>query len=219
MRKALLISTFIILSAVASFGQIIAPPTSTTPAKPAQAVPKVIEIDSKEWGNIIKALDDEDWKWSTILIRSSMAKLTAENEKKQLAQLRYFYLYSLAGKASQNILSYPELEKAALELTDTEFLFPARKVLSDCTRSVNHICPVKGTDSALRMTSTNKSVSQIHFFEYVELPNPFNAKANNGRKAYISAYLKKAETNPKKPDTWIMRLYFNGGQIDMTSTE
>lgn len=217
MGKAALIFASIFLFAAVLFGQVIKPATSSTPAKPTQAVPKVTEIDSKQWSSIVKALDDEDWGWATSLIRSSMAKLTADNEKKQLAQLRYFYLYSLAGKASKNILAYPELEKAVAELAETEFLFPARKVLADCTRSVNHICPVKSNDSALRMTATNKSVSQIHSFEYVELPNAFNIKANNGRKAYVSAYLKRAEFNPRKSDTWIMRLYFNGGQIDLTT--
>lgn len=217
MRKAVLVSTLIILLSAASFGQVIQPPAGTAPQKPVQAALKVTEIDSKEWGNIIKALDDEDWKWASALIRTSMAKLTADNEKRQLAQLRYFYLYSLAGKASQNVLAYSELEKAVFELTDAEFLFPARKVLADCTRSVNHICPVKGTESALRMTATNKSVSQIHSFEYVELPNSFNTKANSGRKAYVSAYLKKAELNPKRPDSWIVRLYFYGGQIDVVT--
>lgn len=215
MRKAFFLLTFSILCFKPSFGQVIAPPGGAVPPKPVDSSPLKTELDPKEWGNIVKALDDEDWAWSSTLIRSSMTKLAADNEKKQLAQLRYFLLYSLAGKASKNPLAYTELEKALSELTDKEFLFPARQVRLDCARSVNQICPVKSTELAVRMTATNKSLTLIHAFEYVELPNAFNIRANNGRKAYISACLKKAELNPKKQDSWIMRLYFNGGEINL----
>lgn len=171
------------------------------------------EISAEEWGRIVASMDSEDWDKATVLTQGSLSKLKTDNEKKQLAQLRYFYLYALAGRVTAGKLTWEQLEASANGLVDAEFLFPARKILADCTNSLNAICSSKDKGYVLRVTATNKSATVIHSFEYTEFSEDFNIKANSGKAAFISGYLKKIELNPNKSNIWVMRLYFDGGII------
>ena len=107
----------------------------------------------------------EDWENSALLTSRLIERTKTENEKKQLAQLRYFYLYSLAGKviayseAKKSVeeeAARKELNKAAEILSDEEFVMPPRQFLADCNKVLNYICTVKDNNNALRVTATNK---------------------------------------------------------------
>lgn len=193
--------------------------SQSSPKAPKPVVKKPVpvavatEISAAEWNLIITSMDSEDWDKAARLIQGSFSKLKTDNEKKQLAQLRYFYLYALAGRVAAGKLAQEQLEVFANGLIDVEFLFPARKILADCTNSLNAICPSKDKNHVLRVTATNKSATVIHSFEYTEFSEDFNIKANSGKTAFISGYLKKIELNLNKSNIWIMRLYFDGGII------
>ncbi len=196
--------------------KILRRPVSKKPVTIAvTAAPLKSEIPVAEWSVLITALDNEDWSRASVLASLALNKLKIDNDKKQLARLRYFYLYASAGKVAQRKMAYTELEKIAAAFTGKEFLMPGRRILTDCKGKVNYICPVKNNEKALRVTATNKTGTAIHSFEYVQLRENFSAGENSGKSALVGGNLQKAEFNPKRSDIWIMRLTFDKGFISI----
>lgn len=210
MKKTILILTALFLASVVSFGQTRKAPVKPVPVKPAPT-PTVAQISDTEWNEMVKALTAENWVKASSLISVSLSKLKTDNETKQLARLRYFYLYSLAGKVAKGLATFEELEKSAKNLIGQDFLMPSREIAADCTKKLNYICAVKDNEKALRVTAINEPATSILSFEYVLLNEQFDVTANNGKKAFLSGRLKKTEFNPEKSDEWIMRLFFENG--------
>lgn len=212
MRLAFFTVIFILLATIGSFSQ-----TRKTPAKiPAKTLPPTtnqasVEIPEKDWNQILKTLEDENWMLATSLISQSLTKVKIENDKKQLARLHYFYLYALSGKVSQGKMTFDELEKVSDSFIGKDFLMPPRKVLADCKKALNYICSLKDYSHTLRFTASNKAFNSIHSFEYVMLPETFDMVKFDGIEIVLGGKLKKAEFNPKKESSWIMRLYFENG--------
>lgn len=221
------------LAASAAFGQKKPVPTTakTAPKKPVTvaktsraAVPKTSanpalkEISAAEWNSLVAALEGEEWTRASSLASAAIAKLKLDNDKKQLARLRYFYLYALAGKAASGKMTYSELEKIVDGFIGQEFLMPSREFLSDCSQKVNYICPVKADDTTLRVTATNKSGTEIHSFEYVKLNEKIDFAAHAGKSAFLGGVLREAEIKPYKKNISIMRLIFDRGFVNIVAS-
>lgn len=115
-------------------------------------------------------------------------------------------------------MTFDELKTISETLIGQAFLMPSRKVLADCKKALNFICPVKGFSQTWRVTATNRAFTSIYSFEYVYLPAKFEVTANNGKEIKLGGKLKKIEFNPKKDATWIMRLYFEQGIALITAS-
>ena len=129
MKKFIFIIILNCISALAASAQPPRVPAKITPRN----VPfkTVTEISGEDWQTLAAVIEKEDWKQSATLAAGHLQTLKTENDKKQLAQLRYIYLFSLAGQ----ILVYnaqgnlAEGEKAWSEL-DRVMELPARDAAS-----------------------------------------------------------------------------------------
>jgi hypothetical protein len=205
MKKLFLIAVLFCLSVAGVFAQrrkpaAVAKPSSAPAQKSAAKKPaaqpapqKATEISAAEWSAIVEALEKEDWTRAGALSSAAIGKLKTDNERKQLARLRYFYLYALAGRAAAGQMTYDELGRAAARFVGQEFLMPSREFLADCRGKVNYICPVKGDETILRVTATNRSGSAIHAFEYVRLNDAFDLGGRQGQAAFLRGRLDRAE--------------------------
>lgn len=191
---------------------------SAATAPKSAATPVLTEIPAAEWSAITAALAKEDWAQAALLSSAALGKVKIENEKRQIAQLRYFYLFALAGKAAEGKTTYAELEKIADSFIGKEFLMPSRQFLADCTKKVNYICAAKDDENTLRVTATNKSGSAIHSFEYVKLDEKANVEANDGKSAFVGGTLEQTEINKYKQNISILRLIFDKGFVNIVAS-
>ena len=185
---------------------------TSAPANPSAA----IEIPAEEWNGIVKNIEAEDWNKSSVLTLAALKKLKNDNEKKQLARLRYFYIYSLTGKIAQKTMLPSELERISEAFVGQDFLMPSRQILADCTGKVNYVCTVKADEKSLRVTATSKSAT-IHSFEYVKLSDKFDASGNDGKEVFLGGKLQKIEIGTYKDNIKIVKLYFEDGFADLVS--
>lgn len=216
-KKYLFLFLLLTLAVVPLFGQ----KRRVVPKKPAVAPPVAIAVDEisvKEWDALTEAFNKEDWTLATALSSAAMGKLKGENDKQQLAQLRYLYVYALTGKIAQGKASYAELEKAIPSFIGREFVMPSRTILADCSEKVNYICPVKDENQVLRVTAADKSAA-IHLFEYVKLSEKFDASKNDRKAATLSAILETYETFSGKANAKIIRLIFAAGLVNLAPAE
>lgn len=215
MKKFVIITICLFLTGVTSFSQTKKTPVKIAP-KQSVVVPIAVisEISVAEWNEITKALEVENWDKSALLSSIALRKLKTDNDKKQLASLNYFYLYSLAGKVQQSKTTYAEFEKISQAFIGKDFLMPSRQVSADCTGKVNYVCETQNDIMALRVTATNKSANVIHFFEYVRLNDFFDVLLNNRKKVFLSGKLVKVESDLKN-NIRIIRLFFEDGKAEI----
>ncbi len=197
--------------------------TPDTADKTIQTSPaKGVEISDKEWKILTDALGAEDWEKAAFFASLLVDKIKTDDEKKQLARLRYFYLYALAGKFLElsetkdkvkKEATLEDLKKAADKFIGKEFLLPPRRFLSDCQQRVNYICPVKDNDKALRVTATNKEATAIVSFDYVLFDTKIDFNDLIENQAFLGGTLKKVEFNDDASKPWIMRLIFEKGFV------
>lgn len=218
MPKFIFIALFVCLAAVGVFAQKPRVPAKVTPRN----VPfkTVTEISVEDWAALANALDKEDWKQSAALAAQHLLMLKNDNDKKQLAQLRYIYLYSLAGQilvanargdALESERVWTELDKVMTTFINKEFVMPPRPFTTDCEKKINVVCQVKDTPNALRTTATNREGSAIHSFDYVQFDTPVSLKEFDGKDTFLGGILRRAEYNEDKSKPWILRLFFNNG--------
>jgi hypothetical protein len=197
---------------VASLSQTRKPPLKPSPKIPAvvpiAAPSPAAGIPESEWVEIAKSFDAEDWNQTVSLSTAALNKYKTDNKEKQLAQLRYFYLFALAGKVSKGQMTFEQLKTLSEPLIGQTFSMPSRKVLADCKNALNYICAMKEYYRTWRVTATNKSFTTIHSFEYIQLPEKVDTVLNADKNVALDGKLIKIEFNPKKQTTWIMRLYF-----------
>jgi len=216
LKKSALSVVLFCVSAVICLAQ-----TPVEASKPVQSQPtNSLEISENEWKILTDALGTEDWEKAAFFASLLLSRTKADNEKKQLARLRYFYLYALAGKiletsdAKQTIkkeATRKELEKAVETFIGKEFLLPPRQFLSDCEQRVNYICPVKDNEKALRVTATNKDATAILSFDYVLFDTKVDLNELTAKQAFLGGTLKKVEFNDDISKPWVMRLIFEKG--------
>ena len=218
MKKFILFTFLLCLSAPICFAQ-----KSRTPIKPKQTqLQTVAEISAPEWKILTDALQAEDWKTSAPLAAKYLQRLKTDNDKKHLAQLRYFYLYALAGKilaassAKIPIESdslWKELDEAIGNFIGKEFVLPPRLLMLECSQVLNYICPVKDNDRALRVAATNREGTQIHSFDYVLFDKKIAFDEHAGKETFLGGRLKRAEFNQDMSKPWVMRLIFETGFV------
>jgi hypothetical protein len=222
LKKSIFITILISLSAAAIFAQ----KPSTTVKKIPNRVPfeakTVTEIPGAEWNDLAAALDGEDWNKSVILAAEYLQNLKTDNDKKQLAQLRYLYVYALAGKllaanAQNNALeaekTWDELDRVIATFIGKEFVLPPRQFVENCDKALNVICQVKDNSTALRTTATNREGNAIHSFDYVVFDQAVNIREFDAKPTFLGGILRKAEYNEDKSKPWVMRLFFNRGFV------
>lgn len=229
MKKAVLFLILFCAAANFCFGQ-----TRKTPRRPVKRTPAptvivenkttaVTKISDAEWTTLADALAAEDWDKSAPLALRFLNRIKVDNEKKQLAQLRYLYLYALAGKtfklaAGQNTVAETvvreELIRAAARFTGREFVLPARKFLYDCKGVVNYICAVKsGGNKLFRTTATGRDGTEIHSFDYVSFDEEIDLKGFAENKTFLGGVLRRVEFNDDLKKPWVMRLIFEKGFV------
>lgn len=193
---------------------------ASSAVKPKPSAANTTEISAADWKTLADALTIENWEKSGALSLRFISRLKAENEKKQLARLRYFYLYSLSGKlfklsaakdAAGEKAVRGELKKSAAAFTGKEFVLPPRAFLGDCQKVFNYICTVKNNDRALRTTATGKNGTEILSFDYVLFDEKISVKEFAGNKTFLGGYLRKTEFNDDLSKPWVMRLIFDKG--------
>lgn len=176
------------------------------------------EFSENEWKLLSIALNKEDWQNAAFRAEQLLSRAAFDNEQKQLAQLRYLYLYALAGKVAEltdakkdAATAQAELMKAAESLKGKEFVLPPRQFLSDCTNAVNYICPLKENAKALRVTATNKSATWIYSFDYVVFEDKIPLDELADRQIFLGGTLDKIEFNEDLSKPWLMRLTYEKG--------
>ncbi|MGI8468732.1 MAG: hypothetical protein ACR2N3_09780 [Pyrinomonadaceae bacterium] len=215
MKKIIFIFILFCLAAFPIFGQKRQAIIKPAPKKPVANAP-LAEISAQDWDAVINALDKENWTQAAQLSSTALGKLKADNDKKQLARLRYFYIYALAGKAAEGKTTYAEIEKIADGFIGKEFVMPSRTILADCAGKVNYICAVKDNNQILRVTATDK-VATIHSFEYIKLAESLNTENYNEKNALLSGTLEKVELYLNKSGVKIMRLVFGQGFVNFVN--
>ena len=219
MNKLFIFTILLCFSASAGFAQTRRAPVKTIETKQLQT-PTVAEFSEAEWKVLTDALQAEDWKTSALLASQYLGKLKIENEKKQLAQLRYFYLYALAGKIlAASSVKVPietdslwnELDAAVGGFAGKEFVLPPRRFASECKSVLNYICRVNDNDRALRVTATNKAGTMIHSFDYVTFDEKILSGESADKEIFLGGKLKRAEFNQDMSKLWVMRLIFEKG--------
>jgi|GEM_PF-1788944 len=227
--KKFIIFTILIFSFVSiQYAQKRPTPDKKTEAKSLQTQ-TVAEFSEAEWKTLTEALQIEDWNKSALLASQYLEKLKTDNEKKQLAQLRYFYLYALSGKilaasASAKVSMetdsmWKELDTAVGNFTGKEFVLPPRRFLAECKEVLNYICAVKNNDRALRVTATNKEGTMIHSFDYVAFAEKISLDEFTGRETFLGGRLKRAEFNQDMSKLWVMRLIFEKGFVRVVAAD
>jgi hypothetical protein len=199
------------------------------PIKPQQTVVPNSNgaiLTEADWQNITAALKAEMWEKSSALAAQALQKIKLENDKKQLAQLRYFYLYSLAGKilalssankTAEENLAWQELDKAVSDFTGKEIVLPPRRFLPECRSVLNYICAVKDNERALRVTATNSAGTEIHSFDYILFDEKAAPKLSPDTNIFLGGTLKRAEFNQDLAKPWVMRLFFEKGFVSFAA--
>ena len=219
MKKIVLL--IILINACGLFAAAQKPSAPLIKTKPAAvATPVAAEIAETEWKILTDALQAEDWTKSASIAAEYSLKLKSDNDKKQLAQLRYLRLFALAGKiltvsggnvpANTDAL-WKELDDAASASVGKEFLLPPRRYLNECRKVANYICRVADNDRALRVTATNKEGTGIHSFDYVIFDEASRLNNLPESELFLGGTLKRIEYNQDSSKPWVMRLIFEKG--------
>lgn len=212
MKRVFVTALCISLMASIGFSQVRKPNPKPT-AKPV--IITITELSSAEWNEITTSLEAEDWDKTALLSGNFLKKLKTENDKKQLARLRYFYLFALAGKVSQGKMTNSELQNIAQTFIGKDFITLDRNVLNNCDKSLNYVCPSKNSTKTVRITATNKAFTSIHTLETIQLFQPFDFTRNNLKNVFVGGILRSIELNLEKDKVWIMRLNFDSGWVQI----
>ncbi len=190
------------------------------------AVRPVNEFSAKDWERLGGALAREDWSPAVAMSRDMLARLTRENDKRQLAQLRYLHVFALAGQTNAYISggngrgaaeSWTTLDAVLKTLDGKEMVMPARAFESDCRNRVNFVCPVRGNQRALRVTSTTKEGDAILSFEYFSFDSEVPFSELERKKVFLGGILEKAEFNSDQNQPWIVRLFFRKAEAGVST--
>lgn len=225
MKKVLLLVALInIFGVYISAQKPGAPVKKATPSPVPAAV--VTEISETEWKTLADFLQTEDWTKAAATAAIYLNKLKTDNDKKQVAQLRYLHLYALAGKilavAATDIPAdtdalWKNLDTAVSEYSGKELVLPPRRYLNDCQKRVNYICRVADRDRALRVTATNKEGTGIHSFDYIVFDDADSLSNLPENQLFLGGILKRIEYNQDASKPWVMRLFFEKGFVGLAN--
>lgn len=225
MKKFTLVVVFC-LSVSAAFGQkIIINPTESSQTI---SIPNVATVSENEWKVLTDSLTAENWDKSAFYASGLINRIKVDNDRKQIAQLRYFYLFSLAGKIhkahdagkkTDEEVAWKDLNKAAASLIGKEFVLPPREYRANCDKALNFICTVTDNEKAFRTTATNKEATAIHSFDYVIFDKKVELKEFADKQIFLGGTLKKVEFNEDMTKPWVMYLIFEKGFVRVVVNE
>lgn len=220
-KKVSLVIALTGVFSVSGAAQKAGSPTKTIKPPPVSA-PAVTTISDAEWKVLTNDLQAEDWTKAAAAAARYLNKLKIDNDKKQLAQLRYLRLYTLAGKIlavqgakvpADNDALWKELDDAVSEFNGEELVLPPHRYMNDCQKRVNYICRVADNDRALRVTATNDEGTAIHSFDYVIFDDANSLSNLPESELFLGGVLKRIEYNQDVSKPWIMRLIFEKGFV------
>lgn len=199
-------------------------PVISASVLPTAAAKPIAAISDAEWKPLVDALTAENWESSASLAERFLARLKIDNEKKQIARLRYFYLYALAGKIlkltaakgaaarQQENFAREEIKRASARFLNREFILPPRLFSADCKRAaLNYVCAVKGDEKAVRTVATNGAGTEIHSFDYVLFDEKIASNDFKDGKIFLGGTLRRIEFNEDLSKPWVMRMVFDKG--------
>lgn len=178
------------------------------------------EISDRDWGRLAGALSREEWDNSIRLSSQYLSQLSGENDKKQMAQLRYLNLFALAGRLSALIAgrnlpaiepAREDVETASRQFKGRELIAPPRTFSISCAGKLNFICAVKDNPKALRVTATNKNGDAILSFDYVLFGEEVKPYEMDGKRVFLGGLLDRVDVNPDIDKPWMMRLSLKNG--------
>jgi hypothetical protein len=226
--KKLTLAILFCLSILPVFGQKIINQSSEAAA--TVSIPNAPTISDNEWKILTDALTAENWDTSSFYAGNLLNRLKIDNERRQIAQLRYFYLFSLAGrihkardagKKTNEEEAWKELDKAVNALIGKEFLLPPREYRNSCEKVLNFVCPVQNNEKAFRTAATNKDGTAIHSFDYVVFEKNVDLKMYLDKQVFLGGTLKKVEFNEElsEKQPWVMYLIFEKGFVRVVVNE
>ena len=187
------------------------------------AAPKIAAgIPVQDWGQLESVVSREDWNRAVLLSKEYLDKLETETADRQIARLRYIYMYSLAGKMIAHSLigeradeqiARNELKQAGNDFTGKEFVFPVRTILANCRGVVNYVCESKENAGFLRIAATNRLGSAIHSFEYVDMHSLLDVAKHNKKQVVLGGFLKAVRFNSGEPYLGVMVMQFENGFV------
>ncbi|MGH9948692.1 MAG: hypothetical protein ACRD6X_16065 [Pyrinomonadaceae bacterium] len=198
MKKIILLSIFLYLG-IASVS--------------AQKATLANELTDKQWSDLFSALGSEDWNKAFDLSASYLELLKNDDNAKSIANLRYMYLFSAAGKVSEGNMSFENLEKKVKVFAGKKIIFPYREITAKCNGAFNFICGSNDSKNKAFTTASNKTATTIHSFEYIDLAEGFDFEKHEGEMAAIVGTVKEIVPNPNKSMAIVMRIYITDGRI------
>src|SRR5688500_302208 len=176
----------------------------------AQTAAPSVALTDEQWLPIYQALESEDWDTAESLSSKYLDELKQEDAVNTLGRLRYMYLFSAAGRIAAGKMSYDELEKRIKGFAGKEIVFPGRFLRQKCQdpapADFNTVCKSDGPHDIM-ITSTGRTATTIHSFEYIKLKEKFDWAKNNGKVAAIIGTIGSIVPNPNKSRLLVMRIY------------
>lgn len=189
-----------------------------------EAAPPLVarEISAEDWGRLEAVLLREDWSGAAALAKEFLDELQTETKDRQMARLRYIYIYALAGRIIEHarlgektaeLEARRTLEKAAEDFIGKEFVFPVRTILADCEGVVNYVCESKENPGFLRIAATNAAGNAIHSFEYIDMHSLLDTTKHSKKAVVLGGFLKAVRFKPGEPFKGVMVLQFENGFV------
>ncbi|HEX2640677.1 MAG TPA: hypothetical protein VHL50_08905 [Pyrinomonadaceae bacterium] len=172
-------------------------------------------LTAKQWDDLYSALDGENWNAAEKLSSDYLKQVKTEDVDHSLARLQYMYLYSAAGKVSEGVMSFDDLEKRIKEFVGKEVSLPYQNISANCRQGprFNTICA--GDDPArIMITASNRAATTIHAFQYIQLKQKFDFAKNDGKIGSVTGTITSIVPNPNKSPFLVMRIYISDGVIE-----
>jgi hypothetical protein len=192
------------------------------------SIPNAPMISDIEWKVLTDAMEAENWNTAAFYASGLLGRLKVDNEQKQIARLRYFYLFSLAGKimkfhdegkTADEADAWQALDKAIDPLIGKEFVLPPRIYRNSCDKALNYVCKVTGNEKTYRTAATNKDGTGILSFDYVNFDKTIDLKTYLEKQVFLGGTLKKVEFNDDLTNPWVMYLIFEKGYVRVVVNE
>jgi hypothetical protein len=166
------------------------------------------------WKSLLTALSTEDWDTAHQLSKTLLDEIKNEDNEKNLARLRYMFLYSAAGRVLAGKMTYDELEAAVKPFVGKELVVPFRTVREQCGgRNLNLICADNPDKKSLLVPATNQKGTTILIFEYYKFKGNPKLPSLVGSQASLSGTVSSIQPNPNRSNLIIVRVYLADAKV------
>ncbi len=166
----------------------------------------------EKWNSVAQLLMEENWNSAYDLSKSYYQSSGINKNLK--GSLLWAMLFSSAGQASKSGISWDDLENRIKGFENKYIVFPGHSFGKKGGRYLNNIHLNKENNSAF-ISATNTDGTYIFINESIKINNPINFKETEGMIGYLSGYIEKIETNPKKSTFWFLSLSVVEGNLDL----